>query len=112
EAPQSNNVRSTRKSRQQIQCSSTCPWDALHVRFGSKLDTCSAPAHVRFTPESGHVRCKLECPLWSNSGLMRCNERDRYSITSSARASTDGGIVRPSVLAALRLMINSYLVAC
>ena len=27
-----------------------------HVRFGSKADMCSALAHVRFTPESGHVR--------------------------------------------------------
>ena len=26
------------------------------VRFGSKADMCSAQAHVRFTPESGHVR--------------------------------------------------------
>jgi hypothetical protein len=24
------------------------------VRFGSKADICSAPTHVRFTPESGH----------------------------------------------------------
>ena len=23
---------------------------------------------VRFTPESGHVRCKQECPLSANSG--------------------------------------------
>ena len=36
-----------------------------------------------------------------------------YSITSSARASTDGGTVRPSALAVLRLMTSSYLVgAC
>src|SRR5215467_7722587 len=24
--------------------------------------------HVRFTPESGHVRCNEGCPLWANSG--------------------------------------------
>jgi hypothetical protein len=36
-----------------------------------------------------------------------------YSITSSARASRAGGMSRPSVLAVLRLMTNSYLVgAC
>jgi tripartite-type tricarboxylate transporter receptor subunit TctC len=36
-----------------------------------------------------------------------------YSITSSARASSDGGTSRPSVLAVLRLRIVSYLVgAC
>src|SRR5262249_26102172 len=36
-----------------------------------------------------------------------------YSITSSARARTAGGIVRPSALAVLRLITSSYLVgAC
>jgi hypothetical protein len=35
-----------------------------------------------------------------------------YSITSSARASTAGGIVRPSALAVLRLITNSNLVGC
>jgi hypothetical protein len=35
-----------------------CPRNrTLHVRFGSKADICSAEKHVRFTPESGHVRC-------------------------------------------------------
>src|SRR5262249_41960910 len=29
-----------------------------HVRFGSKADICAAQRHVRFTPESGNVRCK------------------------------------------------------
>jgi hypothetical protein len=33
-----------------------------------------------------------------------------YSITSSARASSVGGTVRPSALAVLRLIISSYLV--
>src|SRR6266705_1753331 len=35
-----------------------------------------------------------------------------HSITSSARASTDGGIVRPSAFAILRLIAISYLVGC
>jgi len=39
--------------------------------------------------------------------------KDRYSINSSARVSSVGGTVRPSVLAVLRLMTNSNLVgAC
>jgi hypothetical protein len=33
-----------------------------------------------------------------------------HSITSSGRASSDAGTVRPSVFAVLRLMISSYLV--
>src|SRR5437660_11908049 len=35
-----------------------------------------------------------------------------YWITSSARRSRDGGIVIPSALAVLRLMINSNFVGC
>ena len=31
--------------------------NASRVRFGSKADMCSAIGDVRFTPESGHVRC-------------------------------------------------------
>jgi len=41
------------------------------VPFGSKADICSAKRHVRFTPESGHVRCNQRCPLWANSGRRR-----------------------------------------
>src|SRR6266851_135619 len=36
----------------------------------------------------------------------------RYSITRSARRRTDGGIVRPSVFAVLRLITSSNLVGC
>src|SRR5262245_23505063 len=36
----------------------------------------------------------------------------RYSITSSARASSDGGTVRFSTLAVFRLMTKSIFVAC
>ena len=38
------------------------------VRFGSKPDIHTAKSHVRFTPESGHVRCNPGCPLWAKSG--------------------------------------------
>src|SRR5262249_22764059 len=41
-----------------------------YVRFGSKADICSAKGHVRFTPESGHVRCTSPCLLWANSGHL------------------------------------------
>ena len=39
-----------------------------HVRFGSKADMCSAKRHVRFAPNSGHVRCTTKCPLCANAG--------------------------------------------
>src|SRR5439155_24155736 len=35
-----------------------------------------------------------------------------HSITSSAMASTPGGIIKPSVFAILRLMLNSNLTGC
>jgi hypothetical protein len=38
------------------------------VCFGSKADMSRRNRHVRFTPESGHVRCSEGCPLWANSG--------------------------------------------
>ena len=41
---------------------------AVDVRFGSKADMCDAKWHVRFAPNSGHVRCKEGCPLCANSG--------------------------------------------
>ena len=55
-----------------------------NVRFGSKADMCSAQADVRFTSNSGHVRCKKRCPLCAKSG-----HSVSHSITSSARASGD-----------------------
>ena len=76
-------------------------------RFGSKADMCSAKRHVRFTPESGHVRRNTSCPLCANSG-----HRDTYSITSSARPISVLGMLRPSALAVLRFMISSTLVFC
>ena len=39
-----------------------------NVRFGSKADMCVAKSHVRFTPESRHVRCTSSCLLCANSG--------------------------------------------
>lgn len=46
------------------------------------------------------------------AGLLGYGRSLRYWITSSARASTAGGIVRPSALAVLRLITNSNFVGC
>src|SRR4030095_12407104 len=43
---------------------------------------------------------------------QRAARSKRYWITWSARCSSDGGIVRPSALAVLRLITNSTLVGC
>ena len=74
---------------------------------------------VRFatTVASGHATLPTKRTLlltWA--GLTRldrpaCGWRT-HSMTSSARASIEGGITRSSALAVLRLMTNSYLVGC
>src|SRR5690242_16741773 len=41
---------------------------AAHIRFASKADIEARPRRVRFTPESGHRRAALGCPLCAMSG--------------------------------------------
>src|SRR5262249_51150523 len=82
-----------------------------HVRFGSKADIHPPSADVRFTPESRHQLGTLGCPLCAKSGHMHHSIDHCYSISSSARPSSDIGTVRPSALAVLRLMTSSNLVA-
>src|SRR5262245_54435261 len=45
---------------------------ALHPIATTKADF--PKNHVRFAPESGHVRCNGGCPLWAKSGLTRCSK--------------------------------------
>ena len=78
--------------------------DRPNVRF-SKADIRAATSHVRFTPNSGHTRCKKGCPLCANSGPA-------YSITSSAPMRIEGATVKPSSLAVLVLTTSSNFVAC
>jgi hypothetical protein len=66
---------------------------------------------VRFTPKSGHCRATVGCPLCAKSGLMQCS-KPRYSITSSAMASTPDGMASPSAFAVLRLITSVNLVGC
>jgi hypothetical protein len=70
-----------------------------HVRFGSEADIASGPHDVRFAPNSGHSSWRAACPLCAKSGLMHCNKKPQYSITSSARTRNAPGIVNPSALA-------------
>src|SRR5262249_547306 len=60
----------------------------------------------------GLLRARPERPC----GCHTADERDElapsHSITSSARASSVGGTVRPSTLAVVKLMTRSNLVGC
>jgi hypothetical protein len=58
-------------------------------------------------PESRHRSARLARPKSANSGSRR-----RYSITSSARASSVCGKSRPSALEVLRLIASSNLIGC
>src|SRR6516162_2981348 len=84
-----------------------------NVRFGSKADIHSPSADVRFTPNSGHWSSVVECPLCAKSRHYAVQQILAYSITSSARASSEGGMDRPRALAVLRLITKLYFVgAC
>jgi hypothetical protein len=77
-------LKTTRKQTAQIDgCCARCE---PHVRFGSTADICAATSDVRFTPESRHVLCNEQCPLWANSG----HYTSFYSITSSAAGEECG----------------------
>src|SRR5437870_2045670 len=58
---------------------------------------------LRFAPESDRVADIAEGSI----RLMHRNKTASYSITSSARARSDGGISRPRVLAVFRLIASS-----
>ena len=70
--------------------------------------TASSPLH----PNTRHLPEQWACPRSANRRQMQCSKQYPYSITSSASASTVGGIVRPSVFTVLRLKTNSNFVGC
>ena len=72
--------------------------------LGQKQTFAVQHVNVRFTPNSGHVRCNYVCLLWANSGHSAI-----HSITSSASSKNDSGGERPSALAVLRLITSSNL---
>jgi len=70
-------------------------------------DIVSLSRHVRKVSEAV-MRGWLPRIAQRHSTDLHCN----HSITSSARASSDGGTVRPSALAVMRLITSSNLVGC
>jgi hypothetical protein len=64
-----------------------------------------------FAPRADLLRAgtSASCP---RAAVSRRSKLHRYSITSSARASSDGGTSRPRIVAVCRLMMNSNLVGC
>ena len=103
--------------------SSTAPTFGQLIHINSKLP---AGSHISSKGIRGSILCGAmrRLRLGSQSGFFSrdgtkevgraANQRDElaspHSITSSARASSVGGIVRPSAFAVLRLMTDSNLV--
>src|SRR5215831_19581137 len=54
--------------RTAVSCQAYGRWSRCDVRFGSKADIEAPPPDVRFTPNSGHRRAPLGCPLSARSG--------------------------------------------
>src|SRR5262249_39798638 len=76
-----------------------------------------APGQIHEYPDAPHPLAVLRSRSDRPRGRCAAEKRDEvapsHSITSSARASTVGGISRPSAFAVLRLTTSSYLVgAC
>jgi hypothetical protein len=82
------------------------------IRVGSRRSRYER--HVRFGPFATDLLRPSNPPV----SAMSCREQmqqhrsQTYSITSSARASSVGGTVRPSILAVSALMTSSNLLAC
>jgi hypothetical protein len=56
-------------------------------------------AYVCFAPKATEFLRGNEMTRWATRRLMRCSKQSLYSITSSARARKDSGMVNPSALA-------------
>src|SRR5262249_3022774 len=79
--------------------------------FGDVGSMSGLPPKADLSTSSRHV-AQVPKPDVSTCSKRRARMRS-YSITSSARARTGGGMSRPSVLAVFRLMTSLYLVgAC
>src|SRR6476646_9128093 len=87
----------------------------LRADVSDNLTLWPVPAADRVQRQGVIVRGSLQptsATKSATSGLTQCSKKDRYSITSSARASRVGDSSRPSALAVLRLTIKSSLVGC
>ena len=86
---------------------SSRPMTSTKTNEFSSAPNAPIPKQQSWNSRAEPPRLDLECPLSANSGHCA------YSMTSSAVASSDCGILRPSAFAVLRLMTISYLVgAC
>jgi hypothetical protein len=77
------------------------------VRCGSKTVLAAPNRHFQSSPNNEHHPSAPACRKSANKRLMHRSNSAAYSITSSAWARSDVGMVRPSEFAVLRLMAAS-----
>ena len=71
----------------------------LHVRFGSKADM--AASQPALPPKADMDQYSYDVRFMPKADILHCSKERRYSITSSARTSSERGIVRLSAFAVL-----------
>src|SRR5262245_42298670 len=89
--------------------------EAIAKRANARLHFRIAFRPAQLHADAPHLRFLRACP--ERPRHRAAEQRDElapphHSITSSARASSGSGTVRPSALAVLRLMTSSSFVAC
>ena len=77
---------------------------------GSKTEVSALPRYFCFTPQSRHQLSRRRRPLGATNRLMHRSKSHCYSITSSARPSSESGGLIPSASALLRFKNNSTFV--
>jgi hypothetical protein len=93
--------------------SSECVQDLASPHPSLRNNTLSPDASARpLRPKSDRSLIIMQSVAMCHNRTHAPQQPASYSITSSAIASTPGGIVRSSALAVLRLIANSNLVGC
>jgi hypothetical protein len=90
-------------------------FDPAHVRVGSITShrhASNARGMSAMPPRATKSVHRSDPPLRANRRHMHRSKDSRYSITSSAVASSLSGTARPSIRAVEALMTNSNLVGC
>src|SRR5215467_13994263 len=61
-------------------------WCRVKMSALGQTQTIAAQRHVRFTPESGHVRCTTSCLPWAKSGHGTTVNRKTASVAVLAKS--------------------------
>src|SRR5262249_3374833 len=77
-----------------------------------RVDRGGTSIHVRYASKSDQIDASQRSAASCHSRPSAPQQKNRYSITSSARCCRNQGTSRPSALAVLRLMPSSNFVGC